>query len=113
MSEERDTPWGVSLTDIQLDEGVYWVETAEGGGILIEIVYAQTALSEKARAIGQEWHDFLAFEQEHDMPVIFYEHPEWYPWVEDELTEKLAEDSLRQYHPDYFRSQSSLRSIFD
>lgn len=102
MSESMQTPWGVALTTLQLDEGVFWVETTEHGGILIEASQAKAALSEKALKIGQPWYDFIAFEQEHNMGVIFYEHPEWYPWAEEELTEKLAEDNLRQDHPDYF-----------
>jgi hypothetical protein len=102
MSEGMHTPWGVALTKQQLDEGVFWIETSEHGGLLIELTQAKTMLSEKALKIGQPWYDFLAFEQEHDMMVVFYEHPEWYPWLEQTLTEALAEDSLRQYHPEYF-----------
>ncbi|HLZ62566.1 MAG TPA: hypothetical protein VKR06_36945 [Ktedonosporobacter sp.] len=102
MTGSMDTPWGVALKTQQLDEGVYWVETADHGGILIENTWAKTVLSEKAQHIGKLWHDFLTFEQAHDMMVVFYEHPEWYPWIEEELAEKLAEDSLRQHHPEYF-----------
>jgi hypothetical protein len=36
------------------------------------------------------------------MVVVFYEHPELYPWVEEELTEKLAADTLRLSCPEYF-----------
>mgnify|MGYP003623072467 CR=1 FL=1 len=96
------TPWGVALTMQQLDEGVFWVETAEHGGILIAQTQAKTLLSDRALLIGRPWNDFLAFEQDKDMMVIFYEHPEWYAWVEDELAAQLAEDSLRQHHPEYF-----------
>ncbi|GHO95844.1 hypothetical protein KSF_058920 [Reticulibacter mediterranei] len=102
MSGKMQTPWGTSQMTQQLENGVFWVETATHGGLLIENAQAKTMLSEKALEIGQSWHDFIAFEQEHDMMVVFYEHPEWYPWVEEELTEKLAEDSLRQHHPQYF-----------
>jgi Domain of unknown function (DUF7007) len=102
MSGSMQTPWGAALTTQQLDDGVFWVETAEHGGILIEAAQAKTLLSDKALTIGQPWQNFMAYEQEYDMMVIFYEHPEWYPWVEEELTEKLAEDSLRQHHPTYF-----------
>ena len=102
MSGSMQTPWGTALTTQQLDEGVFWVETAEHGGILIEITQAKALLSDKALAIGQSWQNFMAYEQEYDMMVVFYEHPEWYLWIEEELTEKLAEDSLRQHHADYF-----------
>lgn len=106
MNTSIDTPWGVALTMEQLDEGVFWVETTEHGGLLIEMEQARATLSEKALRIGRRWHDFMAFEQENDMMVVFYEHPEWYPWVEEELTEKLAEDSLHYSHPEYFAQAS-------
>src|SRR5690348_16871895 len=96
------TPWGVARTQQQLDEGVIWVETTNHGGILVEKASACRLLSEKACKIGVSWQDFLAFEQEQDMVVVFYEHPEWYIWAEEDLTGKIAEDLLRQSHPEYF-----------
>jgi hypothetical protein len=38
------------------------------------------------------------------MMVVLYEHPELYPWVEEELTATFAEESLRRHHPEYFAS---------
>lgn len=96
------TPWGDAQTKQQLDEGIFLVQTAQHGGLLVKISRAKELLSEKAVKIGIPWNDFLAFEQDHDMMVVFYEHPELYPWVEEELTAKFAEDSLRQHHPEYF-----------
>jgi len=86
---------------------VFWVETAEHGGLLIEAERAQTFLSEQALTIGRRWENVLVYEQEHDMPVVFYEHPELYPWAEEDLTEKLAAESLRLFHPEYFRQSLS------
>ncbi|HEY0753903.1 MAG TPA: hypothetical protein VGD98_08090 [Ktedonobacteraceae bacterium] len=86
----------------ELAEGIFWVETANNGGLLIETAQAHALLSKEALKIGQPWEHFLVYEQEHDMPVVFYEHPELYPWVEEELTEKLAADTLRLFHPEYF-----------
>lgn len=102
MSKGMHTPWGVAETKQQLAVGVYLVRTAGHGGILIDKTVAPDMLSEKARLVGKPWEAFLAFEQEHEMMVVLYEHPELYPWVEEELTEKFAEDSLREYHPEYF-----------
>src|SRR5215469_5637739 len=100
--ENIANPWGTALSSQKLAEGVFWVETAEHGGVLIEAVRARTLLSEYALKIGQPWENFLVYEQEHDLPVVFYEHPELYPWVEEDLTKKLAADSLRLSHPDSF-----------
>ena len=102
MTGGMQTPWGVAQTRHQLDEGVFLVQTEEHGGILIDAKKADALLSEKARDIGQRWYSFLAFEQDYDMMVVFYEHPELYPWVEEELTCKFAEESLHAHHPDYF-----------
>ena len=96
------TPWGRAHIQRRLDDGVFWIETAEHGGLLIEYPKAKEILSEKALAIGKRWYDFLAFEQDKDMMVVFYEHPELYPWMEEELTEQFAEESLHRDHPDYF-----------
>lgn len=96
------TPWGVAQTQQQLDSGVFWVTTAEHGGILIEQETARATLSEKALRIGRPWHDFVAFGQEDEMMVVLYEQPEWYPWIEEDLTIRFAEDFLRRSHPEYF-----------
>lgn len=102
------TPWGESTKNQQLEKGVFWVTTNDAGGILVEIQRAQALLSAKARSIGQLWYDFLAFEQDHAMLVVFYEQPHLYPWIEVELSAKLAEDCLRCDYPDYFRSQAKM-----
>ncbi|MBA2392627.1 MAG: hypothetical protein H0V70_07755 [Ktedonobacteraceae bacterium] len=102
VPDSMDTPWGAAHTRRQLADGVFWVETEEHGGLLIEREHAKENLSVKGLSFGKYWHDCLAFEQEKDMMVVFYEHPEWYPWMEEELTEQFAEDILRRDHPDYF-----------
>ena len=99
-----ETPWGLAQTQQQLNEGVFLLTTTESGGLLITREKAITTLSEKARKIGIPWHDFFAFAQDDAMMVVFYEHPEWYPWVEEELTVKFADDSLRLHYPEYFMS---------
>lgn len=102
MPEGMQTPWGRASTQQQLDEGVFWVETMERGGLLIDCVKAKELLSEKACRIGKRWNDFLVFEQDADMMVVFYEQPALYPWMEEELTEQLAEEQLLRDHPSYF-----------
>jgi hypothetical protein len=102
IMESMPTPWGRAVTMQKLAEGIFWVETADNGGLLIEVAQARMLLSEQALKMGLAWEHFLAYEQEHAMSVVFYEHPELYPWVEEELTEKLAADSLRLSNPGYF-----------
>jgi hypothetical protein len=98
------SPWGPIITQQELGEGILWVETAEHGGLLIDMAQAHTLLSAQALKIGTPWKNLMVYEQERDMPVVLYEHPELYPWVEEELTQKLAADCLRRLHPTYFVS---------
>ena len=107
MFGSMSTPWGVALIKQQLDDGVFFVQTVEHGGLLIDARRASELLSARARTIGKHWNEFLVFEQDVDIMVVFYEHPELYPWVEDDLLEKVAEDNLRKGHPDYFQLQAS------
>lgn len=102
MPVEMYTPWGKARLQRQLSEGILWVETSDHGGLLIEKMVAQHFLSLQARSIGCIWDNFFAFEQEKAIVVVFYEHPELYDWMEEELTRKFAEDILRFYYPDYF-----------
>ena len=102
MHEGMPTPWGVALTVSLLDDGIFWVQTAEHGGVLLEHMQVETLLSPKAMTLGMEWHEFLAFEQDDAMQVVFYEHPELYPWAEEDLVQPLAEACLRRTYPHYF-----------
>lgn len=102
MQEGMLTPWGVALMVHVLDDGIFWVQTAEYGGVLLEQTQAGSLLSPKARALGTWWHEFLTFEQDDALLVVFYEHPDLYPWAEENLIHPLAETYLRATHPDYF-----------
>ena len=104
MSDGMYTPWGIARVKQQLDQDVFLVQTPDeqNGGILISTDRAEALLSDKARTLGLRWQEFLAFDQEHAMMVVLYEHPELYPWVEEELTERFAEESVRQGCPGYF-----------
>jgi len=105
MSDGMYTPWGVAQTQHQLAEDVFLVQTTdELGGVLITSARAEEMLSDRARTLGQHWQGFLAFEQEEAIMAVFYEHPEFYPWVEEELTERFAEDALRSGYPAYFNA---------
>ncbi len=102
MHEGMQTPWGVAHTVHILAEHIVLTETCEHGGLLIERTQANTLLSPQAVRLGKLWNSFLAFEQGDAMQVVFYEHPELYPWAEEDLIQELAEASLRATYPEYF-----------
>ncbi len=102
MHEGMPTPWGAALTVSLLEHGILWVQTAEHGGVLFDQAQVRILLSPQAIRLGVQWHEFIAFEQDEAIQVVFYEHPELYPWAEEDLIQQLAEESLRRTHPDYF-----------
>ena len=102
MHEGMPTPWGDALMVHLLAEDIYWVQTEEHGGLLLEQAQAEALLSPNARTLGTWWNEFLTFEQDDALLVVFYEHPELYPWAEEDLIQPLAETYLRAAHPDYF-----------
>ena len=120
MHEGMLTPWGIALTVSLLEHGIMWVQTEEHGGVLFEQAQANMLLSRQAIKLGIQWHEFIAFEQDEAIQVVFYEHPELYPWAEEDLIQQLAEESLRRTHPDYFdkalpsshESSSLMPSVF-
>ena len=71
MQEGMLTPWGVALMVHALDDGISWVQTAEHGGLLLEQTQAEELLSPKARTLGTWWHEFLTFEQDDALLVVF------------------------------------------
>lgn len=100
------TPWGVAVAVHLLDEDVFWVQTTEHDGLLIQHTKAEMLLSARAMALGKWWNTFLTFEQDDTMLVVFYEHPELYPWAEEDLIKPLAEECLHSFYPDYFNEST-------
>jgi hypothetical protein len=100
--QSKQTPWGTALTTEKLGDGILWVETSTNGGILIETNLASSLLSARVLKLGQSWQNCLAFEHGNGLLAIFYEHPELYPWIEPELTEKISADCLHVEYPEYF-----------
>lgn len=102
MIAGKQTPWGIALQEHTLSRGVFLVQTPEHGGLCIEKKRARALLSRRAIEIGTPWQHYLTFEQDSAMMVVFYEHPELYPWVEEELTGQFAEEIVRVHYPNYF-----------
>src|SRR2546428_14183006 len=69
------TPWGVSSHQTQITDGVWLVETARHGGILVRRRVAHTLLSPEAMARGKSWGSWLVYEEDCDWSLFAYEQP--------------------------------------
>lgn len=104
------TPWGVSSYHTRITDGVWLVETARHGGVLVSRIVAHTLLSPEAIARGKSWGRWLAYEEDCDWSLFAYEQPLLYatacaepgspPRTAEEI-QRAARRCLLIWHPDY------------
>lgn len=107
------TPWGKADSKHKITDGVYDVATPRHGGILVGKAVAQKLLSPKAIAIGMDWNNYYAFEEDCDWAVFAYEQPELYAAsfkthainpdrITPDYVRNVARVTLESYYPQYF-----------
>lgn len=104
------TPWGVPTHQTHITDGVWLVETARHGGILVSRLVAHTLLSPEAIARGMSWGSWLVYEEDCDWSLFAYEQPQLYaatciepgspPRTAEEM-QQAARKCLLLWHPDY------------
>lgn len=105
------TPWGSSQHTHQITEGVYEVDTAGHGGILVAQYVVDTLLSPAAIAKGWHYGPYYAYEEDCDWAIFAYEQPELYaaahtaergykPHTAEEI-KQIARECLTRWHADY------------
>jgi hypothetical protein len=108
------TPWGASQHQHKITEGVYEVDTAGHGGILVSIAAATHLLSPKAIERGWRWSQWYAYEEDCDWALFAYEQPALYTAARTKqgCTPRTAEDMqqiargcLERWHPMYFNDE--------
>src|SRR3990167_9593995 len=77
------TPWGKADSVYKICDRVLEVNTPGHGGILVGKAAARRLLSPKAQAVGFEWAQYIAFEEDCNWAGVVYEEPEIYAaaWV--------------------------------
>src|SRR5947209_4274569 len=97
-----DDPRDKVIGQEEIAPGVYAVSTLAHIGIIIKKPRAQQVLSEKALAIGTEWHDCYAFEGDCESAVVRFEHPEFFSTTDTATIKQQAEQAVRRWYPHYF-----------
>jgi hypothetical protein len=67
------TPWGKAQVSTEFSPGLLLVETAGHGGFLLSHKFASESLSEAGRKRGEEFNQWLAFEEDSAANIVIYE----------------------------------------
>lgn len=104
------TPWGLSQHKYSITEGVFEVDTAGHGGILVHVSVAKDLLSPEALALGWQWGEWYAYEEDCDWAIFAYEQPALYATARNqqgctprtpEETKQNAREIILILYPDY------------
>lgn len=71
------TPWGNAQHQHSNTKGVWVVDTAGHGGVMVSTAMAEKHLSEEARKLGDQWGNWYCYEEDVDWCIVGREHPEW------------------------------------
>ena len=110
----KDSPWGEVDYSDTLCPGVFLVSTAGHGGVMV-VKDMEMVLSPAARKQGERKNGYLCFEEDSAEAVVFRELLDKKLWeIPDRIQDKAKfEESinktLREYHPDYWRSREKGR----
>lgn len=94
------TIWGQVQHREKLANGVYSVETARHGGVVVHHLVADKYMSDKAKAlIGERDGAWYSFEEDCDVNLFAYENPDIIPerWKQFDFKE-----GVERWHPEYF-----------
>lgn len=113
-SPPKNSPWGEVDWNETLCPGVFMVSTSSHGGIMVS--KDMTAiLSPAAVKCGLRANGYLCFEEDCDENIVFRELLDKKLWdIPDRIKDKAAYEehinaSLREYHPDYWRTRQAGR----
>lgn len=92
------TPWGPSQHQQKITDGMYWVSTSGHGGLLIECRIAGKLLSPWAFSYGGRYGQWLAYEEDCDYQVAFFELPQYWPKLYQHRPNPQADRSADLLH---------------
>lgn len=110
--EPTYSPWGEVQECDTLCPGVFLVSTASHGGTMVTKDMT-TVLSPAARKCGMRHNGYLCFEEDSAESVVLRELLDKKLWaIPERIRDKAAfekgiNDSLREYHPDYWRMRQA------
>ena len=109
--EPSHSPWGEVQSYTLIAKGIFDVNTATHGGVLILREYAEHLLTEEARKCGFEYGRYLCFEEDCAAPVVkrelldkgILEAPINEFFKEGEYSE-VINGSIKRWYPEYWEA---------
>lgn len=94
------TIWGRVQHREKLANGVYSVETARHGGVVVHHLVADKYISDKAKAIiGEPDGAWYSFEEDCDVNLFAYENPDV---IQERWKQYDFKEGVERWHPEYF-----------
>jgi len=115
FNEPKHSPWGDIDYCETLCTGVFLVSTMGHGGIMVA-KDMELVLSPAARKHGERYNGFRCYEEDNEESIVMRELLDKKLWeIPDRVKDKVAfeeriNDTLKEYHPDYWRSRENGRS---
>ncbi len=109
--EPKLSPWGAVQHCEIMNTGIYSVDTASHGGIMIEAEYAKEILSPEAQKVGFYENGYLNFEEDCDADVAIRELLDKNIWeIPDKVNDKEkfesnVNNSIKRWNPEYWQSR--------
>lgn len=111
------TRWGASQHRHKITQGVYEVDTAGHGGIMVRKEVAQQLLSKEALNVSDTWEGWICFEEDCDWALFVYEQPVLYAACRAKQGRKetaeewkqLARKTLEHWYPKYLAAVEDLK----
>ena len=109
--EPSHSPWGEVQSYTLIAKGIFDINTATHGGVLILREYAEHLLTEEARKCGFEYGRYLCFEEDCAAPVVkrelldkgILEAPVNEFFKEGEYSE-VINGSIKRWNPEYWEA---------
>ena len=95
------TPWGRAQATTTYASGLLKVDTAGHGGLLLSRSFAAKNLSEAGRKRGEEFGQWLAYEEDSAVNIIFYELERFFREPSPELMHAGLRIDLERDFPGY------------
>lgn len=116
FGEPRTSPWGSVQHCKALCPGIFEVDTASHGGVMVHERLAAGILSPEARESGWSVGGYLCYEEDCDAAIVKRELMDKKLWEPSHAADKSAysamlDESLKHWNPEYWQARGKSAAI--
>ena len=117
FGKPHSSPWGAIQHCEALCPGIFEVDTAGHGGVMVHERYAAGILSPEARSCGWRTHGYLCYEEDCDAAIVKRELMDKRLWEPSHAKDKAAyskvlDESLQHWNPEYWWAREKSAATF-